>query len=132
MFRDGDGGVSTLPSAPGHDSPSTERSHAVETMLPAGAGAEDAEDVCPGRIFSKSIKLMLERQKFPPYQQEMLLLRKKIKLYQQDMLLGRQKSTLYQHAAGEAIHSTSMLLERQKPTLYQQDMLEERAKITFY
>ena len=92
----------------------------------------DGSRICslPDRIFSKSIKLMLERQKFPPYQQEMLLLRKKIKLYQQDMLLGRQKSTLYQHAAGEAIHSTSMLLERQKPTLYQQDMLEERAKIT--
>ena len=44
--------------------------------------------VGPGRIFSNSIKLMLERQKFT--------------LYQQDMLLGRQKSTLYQHAAREA------------------------------
>ena len=41
-----------------------------------------------GGIFSNSIKLMLERQKFT--------------LYQQDMLLGRQKSTLDQHAAREA------------------------------
>ena len=55
-----------------------------------------------GRIFSNSIKLMLERQKFTPYQQEMLLQRAKITLYQQDMLLERQKSTLYQHAAREA------------------------------
>ena len=37
-----------------------------------------------GGIFSNSIKLMLERQKFA--------------LYQQDMLQGRQKPTLYQHA----------------------------------
>ena len=40
---------SSLPSAPGHDPQSTERCHAVETMLPA-AGAEDAEDVCPGHV----------------------------------------------------------------------------------
>ena len=39
----------------------------------------------PGRIFSNSIKLMLERQKFTLYQQEMLLKRAKITLYQQDM-----------------------------------------------
>ena len=56
----------------------------------------------PGRIFSNSIKLMLERQKFTLYQHEMLLQRAKITLYQQDMLLGRQKSTLDQHAAREA------------------------------
>ena len=56
----------------------------------------------PGGIFSNSIKLMLERQKFTLYQQEMLLQWEKITLYQQDMLLGRQKSTLYQHAAREA------------------------------
>ena len=53
---------------------------------------------CPGRIFSNSIKLMLERQKFALCQQEMLLQWKKITLYQQDMLQGRQKPTLYQHA----------------------------------
>ena len=56
----------------------------------------------PGRIFSNSIKLMVEGQKFTLYQQEMLLQRAKITLNQQDMLLGRQKSTLYQHAAREA------------------------------
>ena len=41
---------SSLPSAPGHDPPTTEGSHAVETMLPACTGAEDAEDVCPGHV----------------------------------------------------------------------------------
>ena len=46
------------------------------------------EGMVAGGIFSNSIKLMLERQKFT--------------LYQQDMLLGRQKSTLDQHAAREA------------------------------
>ena len=57
----------------------------------------------PGGIFSKSIKLMLERQKFT--------------LYQQEMLLQRAKITLYQHA-----------VRKSKITLYQQDMLLERQK----
>ena len=47
-----------------------------------------------GGIFSNSIKLMLERQKFALYQQEMLLQWKKITLYQQDMLEQRAKITL--------------------------------------
>ena len=38
-----------------------------------------------GSIFSNSIKLMLEKQKFTLYQKEMLLKRAKITLYQQDM-----------------------------------------------
>ena len=49
---------SSLPSAPGHDPQSTERSHAVETMLPAGAGAEDAEDVCPGHVSRVTCRLI--------------------------------------------------------------------------
>ena len=57
----------------------------------------------PGGVFSNSIKLMLERQKFT--------------LYQQEMLLQRAKITLYQHA-----------VRKSKITLYQQDMLLERQK----
>ena len=48
----------------------------------------------PGRVFSNSIKLMLERQKFTLYQHETLLEKAKITPNQQDMLLGRKKSTL--------------------------------------
>ena len=39
----------------------------------------------PGRIFSRTIKLMLERQKSSFYQHEMLLECAKITPYQQDM-----------------------------------------------
>ena len=59
-----------------------------------------------GRIFSNTIKLMLERQKSALYQQEMLLESVKITLYQQDMP-----------------HQQDMLIERQKSALYQQDIL---------
>ena len=64
-----------------------------------------------GRIFSNTIKLMLERPKSAFYQQEMLLECAKITLYQQDMP-----------------HQQDVLLERQKSTLYQQEMLIESAK----
>ena len=49
---------SSLPSAPGQAPPSTERSHVVETMLPACTGAEDAEDVCPGHVSRVTCRLM--------------------------------------------------------------------------
>ena len=48
--------------------------------------------VCPGSVFSNSIKLMLERQKFT--------------LYQQEMLLEKAKVTLYQHAVRESKNHT--------------------------
>ena len=40
---------------------------------------------CPGCVFSRTIKLMLERQKSSIYQHEMLLECAKITPYQQDM-----------------------------------------------
>ena len=75
-----------------HEGVSSDR--VVTVISPATGPGDCGIPPLPGRVFSKSIKLMLERQKFTLYQHETLLEKAKITPNQQDMLLGRNKSTL--------------------------------------